>query len=89
MDKVFPSYPAATLAKFAPHSGEFVVITDGLGLHFVDTKTGQETKLVTKITPTGAIDISPRDTYLITCDKFQQGEKNLVVWSTQTGNELV
>jgi hypothetical protein len=70
VDKDFPMFPAATLGKFAPHSGEFAVIADDLGLHFVDTRSGKETKLITKMTPTGALDISPRDTYLITCDKF-------------------
>ena len=76
-------FPAATLGKFAPHSGEFAVIADDLGLHFVDTRSGKETKLITKMTSTGALDVSPRDTYLITCDKFQQGEKNLVMWNIQ------
>jgi hypothetical protein len=71
IDKDFPTFPAATLAKFAPYSGEFAVIADDLGLHFVDTRLGKETKLITKITATGALDISPKDTYLITCDKFQ------------------
>jgi uncharacterized protein with WD repeat len=35
-----------------------------------------------------ALDFSPRDTYLITCEKYQQGEKNLVLWNAQTGKEL-
>jgi hypothetical protein len=82
VDKDFPLYPAATLAKFAPYSGEFAIVADDLGLHFVDTRSGKETKLITKMTATGALDISPKDTYLITCDKFQQGEKNLVMWNT-------
>jgi len=57
-------------------------------LHFVDTRTGKEYKLISKITTTGALDISLRDTYLITCDKFSQGEKNLIIWSTQAGKEV-
>lgn len=88
VEKDFPNFPAATLAKFAPHSGEFAVVADELGLHFVDTRSGKETKLITKANVTGALDISPKDTYLITCDKFQQGEKNLVMWSTQSGKEV-
>jgi hypothetical protein len=64
------------------------VIADDLGLHFIDTRTGKESKLITKMTVTGALDLSTRDTYLITCDKYTQGEKNLIIWSTQTGKEV-
>lgn len=36
-----------------------------------------------------AIDYSPKDTYLITCEKYSQGgEKNLFIWNTQTGKEV-
>lgn len=31
---------------------------------------------------------SPRDTYLITCEKFQAGEKNLIIWHTLSGKDV-
>jgi hypothetical protein len=33
----FPSYPQATLAKFAPFNGHLAVIADPTGLHIVDS----------------------------------------------------
>lgn len=35
-----------------------------------------------------AIGFSPMDSYLITCEKYQQGEKNLIIWDSKTGKEL-
>ncbi len=32
--------------------------------------------------------ISPRDSYLITCEKFTQGGKNLIIWDCNKGREL-
>ena len=50
-------------------------------------KTGQETRLIDQYSVT-CIDISPRDTYLITSEKYVQGKHNLIMWSTQTGKEV-
>jgi uncharacterized protein with WD repeat len=36
----------------------------------------------------GSIEYSPRDTYLITSEKFTKGYKNLKLWHTQTGEEV-
>jgi uncharacterized protein with WD repeat len=35
-----------------------------------------------------AIEYSPRDTYLMSCERYIQGEKNLVVWDTHSGKEV-
>lgn len=85
----FPSYPQATLAKFAPNNGQLAVIADPTGLHIVDSQTGRELRLILRSTPISAITFSPRDTYFVTCEKYVQGEKNLIVWNLQSGNELV
>jgi hypothetical protein len=69
-DKEFPVFTTASLGKFAPYSGSFAVIVDDIGIHFIDTQTGKESRLIVK-TGVTALEISPRDSYLITCDKFQ------------------
>lgn len=35
-----------------------------------------------------ALLISPKDSYLVTCEKFQQGSKNLIIWDCQKGREV-
>ncbi len=89
VDSGFPSYPTATLGKFAPFTGRYAVIADPtIGLHVVDCHTGRELRLIIKSTPISALSFSPRDTYFITCEKFVQGERNLIVWNLETGSEV-
>lgn len=87
LDSQYPQYAGAVTAKFAPHSGDFAVIVDQLGIHFVDMKSGKETRLIDQYN-VNAIGLSPKDTYLVTCEKFVQGKHNLIVWNTQTGREV-
>jgi hypothetical protein len=56
------------LIKFAPHSGSQAAIVDEIGIHFVDMATAKE-KLIVKA-GISAIDYSPKDTYLITCERY-------------------
>ncbi len=85
----FPSYPTATLGKFAPSKGRLAVIADpSLGLHVVDCLTGKEVRLILKQTAISALSFSPLDTWFITCEKFVQGEKNLIVWDLASGSEV-
>lgn len=35
-----------------------------------------------------ALSISPRDSYMITCEKFTQGGKNLIIWDCVKGREI-
>ena len=89
VDTSFPSYPTATLGKFAHHSGRLAVIADPtIGLHIVDCTTGKELRLILKPTAISALSFSPRDSYFMTCEKFVQGEKNLIVWDISTGKEI-
>lgn len=63
------------------------MVVDAEGIHFVDTATGQETRFINHFGVT-AIALSPRDTYLITCEKYNAGRgNNLIVWNTLTGSE--
>lgn len=75
------------MAKFTPYSGQNAIIIDEIGMHFIDMKTGKERLQIVK-SGIVAMDFSPKDTYLITCEKYQQGEKNLIIWNTNTGKEL-
>jgi len=34
------------------------------------------------------LEYSPLDTYLITCEKYNIGEKNLLLWSSLSGKEV-
>ena len=88
VDPSFPSYPLATLGKFAPFAGRLAVIADPVGLHVVDCTTGKEQRLILKQTAISAMIFSPKDSFLITCEKFVQGEKNLIVWDISSGLEV-
>ncbi len=87
-DKSFPSYPLATLGKYSPLSGKFAVIADPTGLHIVDCHAGKELRLVLHAQQISALAFSPRDTFFVTCEKFVQGEKNLIVWNLAQGQEV-
>jgi hypothetical protein len=89
IDDDFPKYPFATLGKFAHHYGHFAVIADPtIGLHVVDCSTGKEARLIIKSTAISALTFSPRDSFFVTCEKFLQGEKNLIVWNLAAGIEM-
>jgi hypothetical protein len=59
------------MSKFT-HSGNHAVIVDKTGIRIVDTANGSD-KLLVDNTNIGALDISPKDTYLITCEKYNEG----------------
>jgi uncharacterized protein with WD repeat len=54
----------------------------------VDTESGKESRFIIR-RGVNCIDFSPRDTYLITCQKFVEGEKNLVLWDIKSGTEAI
>lgn len=88
VEKGYPVYPTATLAKFAPYNGRLAVIADPIGLHIVDCASGKELRLIIRTATISALSISPRDSFFVTCEKFVQGEKNLIVWDILTGKEI-
>jgi uncharacterized protein with WD repeat len=65
-----------------------VIADPTIGLHIVDCVTGKELRLILKPTAISALSFSPRDSFFITCEKFVQGEKNLIVWDISTGKEV-
>jgi|LauGreDrversion4_2_1035121.scaffolds.fasta_scaffold55302_4 uncharacterized protein with WD repeat len=88
IEKNFPTYPTATLAKFAPNKGRLAIIADPIGLHIVDCHSAKELRLILRSVAISAVSFSPLDTFFVTCEKFVQGEKNLIVWDIATGNEV-
>ena len=83
----FPVFPTAILGRFAPFNGYFAVIVDEIGLHFIDCATGKESRLIIKSGVT-ALSFSPRDSYIISCEKFSSGAKNLIIWDCRAGKEI-
>ncbi len=91
-DNAFPSFPSAYVARFSPFSGKQLAIVDEIGIQFINASTGKMEHMIAKHNGTcnsiSTIEYSPRDTYLITCEKHVQGENNLIVWNSQTGKEV-
>lgn len=50
--------------------------------------SGKELRLIPRASSINALSFSPRDSYIITCEKFTQGQKNLIVWDIKTGIEV-
>jgi WD40 repeat protein len=91
-DSAFPSFPTAYVARFSPFSGKQLAVVDEIGIQFINASTGKVEHMIAKHNGTcnsiSTIEYSPRDTYLITCEKHVQGENNLIVWNSQTGKEV-
>ena len=83
----YPAYPGAELAKFSPKSGQTIAVADFSGIHLVDIDTKEE-RLYIERKGIISMEWSPLDTFIVTCEKLKQNEKNLQVWDSKTG-ELV
>lgn len=46
LSRNYPAYAGAITAKFAPLSGKFAVIVDQEGIHFLDMRSGKETRYI-------------------------------------------
>ena len=77
-DPALPSFPLATVARFAPKKGKQAVVQDVYGLHFIDTELCCETLMLANSDYTH-LEYSPDDTYIMAVSKFnlQQPNKNL------------
>lgn len=83
----FPEYLTADIAKFSPINGSKLAVVDHIGIHIVDVESKKE---VLKIDRKGiiALEWTPKETYVISCEKQKPNENNLKVWDAKTG-ELV
>ena len=68
-DKEFPDYPSAHIAKFTPTQGQNAIIVDDIGIHIVDVTSKKERLMISRC-GIGGISFSPKDTYLVSCEKF-------------------
>lgn len=87
VDSGFPTFTGATIAKWAPLKGLSAVVIDEIGIHLIDTIFGREKMMIVR-SRVSAIEYSPRDTFFVTCEKYVNGEKNLVIWNSMTGKEV-
>jgi hypothetical protein len=64
----FPEYLTADIAKFSPINGANLAVVDHIGIHIVDVESKKE---LLKIERKGiiALEWTPRETYVITCEK--------------------
>jgi hypothetical protein len=72
----YPSYPGAEIARFSPINGKSFAVVDFSGVHIVDIETKAERLFIER---KGIISMewSPKETYVMTCGKLKQNEKNL------------
>lgn len=55
-----------------------------MGIHIVDVEKKEERLFISK-KGIIALEWTPKGTYVITCEKLKQNEKNLKVWNSTTG----
>lgn len=81
----FPEYLTADIAKFSPRNGAYLAVVDHIGIHIVDVESKKE---ILKIERKGiiALEWTPKETYVISCEKQKPNEKNLRVWDAKTGD---
>ena len=81
----YPEYPGAELAKFSPINGKTLAVVNFKGINLVDIESKKE---VLHIPKKGviALDWSPLENFVISCEKYKEGQKNLSVWDAKTGN---
>lgn len=83
----YPQYLTADIAKFSPINGQSLAVVDHIGIHVIDIETKKE-RLTIERKGIIALQWTPRETYLVSCEKQKPNEKNLRVWDAKTG-ELV
>ena len=77
----------AEIAKFSPIMGASLAVVDHIGIHIVDVESKKERLLIER-RGIIALEWTPKETYVISCEKQKPNENNLRVWDAKTG-ELV
>jgi hypothetical protein len=83
-DQGYPEYLTADIAKFSPINGASLAVVDHIGIHVIDMETKKERCTIER-KGIIALEWTPRETYLISCEKQKKDEKNLRVWDAKTG----
>lgn len=84
----FPQYLSADIAKFSPINGASLAVVDRIGIHIVDIETKKE-RLTIERKGIIALEWTPKETYVISCEKQKPNEKNLRVWDSKTGEQVL
>jgi len=61
---------------------------DNIGIHIVDIETKKERLFIEK-RGIIALEWTPKETYVISCEKQRPNEKNLKVWDSKTGEAVM
>lgn len=80
----FDNYPGAEIAKFSPYAGSKLAVVDFAGIHIVDVDTKQECQFIPR-KGVIALEWSPKETFVISCEKFKEGTNNLKIWDVKEG----
>jgi len=64
----YPEYLTAEIAKFSPIHGQSLAVVDNVGIHLVDIASKQE-RLFIQRKGIIALEWSPKESYLISCEK--------------------
>ena len=86
----YPQYPRAEIAKFSPISGKtLAVVQPSSGIYLVDVESKKQILYIER-KGVIAMEWSPKETYLITCEKFKTGttENNLCLWDVKNGEMI-
>lgn len=84
----YPEYPGSELAKFSPIAGKSLAVVDHFGIHIVDIASKQE-RLFIEQRGILALEWSPKESFVISCEKQKEGFKNLQVWDANTGKLVI
>ena len=83
-DEGYPTIKGCEIAQFSPIHGKLLVAVSFEGIHIIDMETKQQVRLIEKKSVI-AMEWSPNERYIITCQKFKEGQKNLDLWEAETG----
>jgi len=88
----YPIFDEASFAKYSPVHGKSYAVVDRQGIHVVDVETKQ---IISSVSRPGIVGTqwSPKETYLITCEKmlqeeFKETNGNLNIWNATTGEQV-
>lgn len=84
----YPEYPGCELAKFSPINGKTLAVVTVKGIHLVDMESKTE-RIFIERRGIIALEWSPKERYLISCEKQKEGLKNLNVWDANTGAHVI
>lgn len=88
-DEGYPEYLTAEIARFSPIHGQTLAVVDNAGIHLIDIASKQE-RLFIKRKGVIALQWSPKESYVISCEKQRKdGEQNLCVWNAADGKLVI